>query len=71
MHTHLCIRVSAYVVKGGVAHLLEAMGLLGISGSNGDSAEDAEAHARLPHCMVARGSADAKPRRDIRAGLPC
>ena len=53
------------------AHFLEAMGLLRISGSNGNSAEEAEAHAGLAHCMVAGRAADAKPCWHITHGPPC
>ena len=53
------------------AHFLEPMGVLGISGSNGNCAEDAEAHAGLADCMVPGGAANAKPCWHNPCGLPC
>ena len=53
------------------SRLFEPMGLLRMSGSNGNGAEEAEAHARLAHCMVARRAADAKPCWHIPHGPPC
>ncbi len=48
-------------------HLLEAVPVLAVAGSDGHGAQQAEAHRSSPHCMMSGRSADIEANRDSAA----